>query len=119
MTQNGDIRVQTVLRMPPSDMFSLPPRTMEEVYGNSDISGKIGSLKREINLLLKHWLLRYKLYLSARENVCVCVCVCVYTNSPDCQIISVFSEKIIQETGTRKDNLRSKGRSVANTDRGC
>ena len=113
MTQNGDIRVQTVLRMPPSDMFSLPPRTMEEVYGNSDISGKIGSLKREINLLLKHWLLRYKLYLSARENVCV------YTNSPDCQIISVFSEKIIQETGTRKDNLRSKGRSVANTDRGC
>ena len=50
MTQNGDIRVQTVLRMPPSDMFSLPPRTMEEVYGNSDISGKIGSLKREINL---------------------------------------------------------------------
>ena len=115
MTQNGDIRVQTVLRMPPSDMFSLPPRTMEEVYGNSDISGKIGSLKREINLLLKHWLLRYKLYLDARENVCVCV----YTNSPDCQIISVFSEKIIQETGTRKDNLRSKGRSVANTDRGC
>lgn len=113
MTQNGDIRVQTVLRMPPSDMFSLPPRTMEEVYGNSDISGKIGSLKREINLLLKHWLLRYKLYLDARENVCV------YTHSPDCQIISVFSEKIIQETGTRKDNLRSKGRSVANTDRGC